>query len=504
MSYVKSIASASLMASLLTTAAHALTADQIWANWQENAAAAGLSLVSEGKTMDGDVLTLTGVTVGPAVPDGPEIEGSIAEITMTEGGDGVVTIAFAPEFTLPVTMGTDGGQLTVTHDGMTLTAREVDGGTAYDYTGASLALAADFAYQAEALDGSGSKDASFDGTFTFVNLAGTYTDMPGTNRKITVLHTSDSLDYTLSQVDPALDTTTEQTASISDVAVDLGVTMPATARLGDIKSGRAFSAALMDGLAVTLKMQQGDTVQTDKTDSMFLTYAAKVTSLPGTATFAMDKTGGGFAATGAGGTIEVTSPSFPFPVLNAVMGPIAMDLRMPLTGSDPVPFRYMISLDGLTVNEDAWAVVDPGKVLPRDPAKIMLDLTGKAAMDLGVLMDTDETGAAPDPMPMIETLDIAGLNLAVAGALLTGTGAFTFDNTIGIPMPRGAADVSLTGGNALIEGLVAIGIMPEDQAASARMMMSMFMAPGDGDDTMTSRIEARDDGGIYVNGQRVQ
>jgi Uncharacterized protein conserved in bacteria (DUF2125) len=505
MFHAKTLATAGLMAVLMTGTAHAaLTADQIWAGWQENAAAVGLSLVAEGKTTDGDVTTLTGITIGPAVAGEADVEGSISEIKMTQGTDGSVAIAFAPEFTLPLQFGEEGGQVTVSHDNLTLTAREADGGTAYDYTGNSLSIAADFAYQAEAMDGSGLQDASFDVNMSFVKPVGTYTDMPGANRKITIVHASDSLDYSLAQIDPTTDTNTEQTAKIGDVKLTYDMTMPATQRITEIDSGAAFSRALMDGLAVKLDMSQGVTEQTDKTESMFLTYEAKVVGQPGNGSFSMDKTGGGIVATGGGTVVDVTSPSFPFPVLHIEMAGIGMDFRMPLTGTEAVPFRYMVKLDSLTVNEEAWAVVDPGKVLPRDPATIALDLTGKAAMDLGAVMDSDATGGTPDPMPSIETLDIADLKLAIAGALMTGTGKFTFDNATGIPMPRGSADVSLTGGNALIDGLVAIGMVPEDQAASARMMMSMFMAPGDGEDTMMSKIEARDDGGIYVNGQRVQ
>ena len=127
----KTISTAGLMAVLMTTAAHAtLTADQIWANWQDNAATAGLSLVAESKITDGDVTTLTGVTIGPEVSGELDIEGSIDEITMTQGGDGSVTIAFAPEFTVPLPFGEEKGTFTVTHDNMTLPAREADGGTA--------------------------------------------------------------------------------------------------------------------------------------------------------------------------------------------------------------------------------------------------------------------------------------------------------------------------------------------------------------------------------------
>jgi Uncharacterized protein conserved in bacteria (DUF2125) len=505
MFHAKTLASAGLMAVLMTGTAHAaLTADQIWAGWQENAAAAGLSLVAENKTTEGDVTKLTGVTVGPAVPGEASATGSIAEITMTQAADGSVAIAFAPEFTLPIQLGDNGGQVTVSHENMTLTAREANGGTAYDYAGDMLTIAADFAYKAEAMDGSGPQDASVDMTMNFVKPVGTYADTPGANRKINIVHASDSLDYTLAQIDPSMDTNTQQTAKIADVKLTYDMTMPATQRISEIDSGAAFSRALMDGLAVKLDMSQGVAEQTDKTQNMFLTYDAKVTSQPGNGSFSLDKTGGGMVATGGGTVADITSPSFPFPVLHIEMAGVGMDFRVPVTGTESVPFRYMIKLDSLTVNEEAWAVVDPGKVLSRDPATLALDLTGKAAMDLGALLDTESTGGPPNPMPSIETLDIAGLNLSVAGAQMTGTGAFTFDDSTGVPMPRGAADVSLTGGNTLIDGLVAIGVLPEDQAASTRMMMSMFMTPGEGTDTMTSKIEARDDGGIYVNGQRVQ
>jgi hypothetical protein len=383
-------------------------------------------------------------------------------------------------------------------------AREADGGTAYDYAGDSLTIAADFAYQIEAMDGTGLQDASVDATFSFVKPVGTYTDMPGANRHVTVAHKSGSLDYTMVQVDPTTGTNTDQSANIADLTVAFDMVMPATQRISEIDSGAAFTRALMDGLAVKIDFTQGVANQTDKTENAFLSYEAKITSQPGTAGFSMDKSGGGLMATGGATVVDATSPAFPFPALHVEIGGLAMDFRMPLAGGDAVPFRYMVNLADVTVNEEAWAVVDPGKALPRDPAAIVLDLTGMASFDMGGLMDSSNTGGAPDPMPFIDTLDMADLKLAVAGALMTGKGAFTFDNSTGVPMPMGSADISLTGGNALIDGLVAIGMVPEDQAASARMMMSMFMSPGDGADTMTSKVEARDDGGIYVNGQRVQ
>jgi Uncharacterized protein conserved in bacteria (DUF2125) len=506
MFHAKTFAAAGLVASLMGgTAQAALTADQVWANWQESATSIGLALAAESKTSDVGILTLTGVTVRPTIPQSDaDPEGAIDTITMAGAADGSVVITFAPEFTVPLTMLGKDDQITVTHDGLTVTAKEAGGGLTYDYAAPNVKLEAAATYRAPALDGSGDQDASFDLSLDFVNLAGNFADTPGANRKITVSQKSDMWTYTLKQVDPTTSSTSNQTSEMADVTLGLDMTMPSTLRLGDIASGADFTRALNEGLAAKIDIAQGITTQTGDATNPYLNYAIKSTSQPGTVGFTVDKTGGQVTAASAGATFEVTSPMFPFPALTASLGALAMDVRLPLTGGAAQPFRYMVKMENLSVNDEAWAVVDPGKVLPRDPATIALDLTGNASMDLGAVMDSGDTGGDPDPMPSIDALNIADLKLAVAGALMTGKGAFTFDNSTGVPVPSGSADISLTGGNALIDGLVAIGVVPEDQAASARMMMSMFMSPGDGADTMTSKVEARDDGGIYVNGQRVQ
>jgi hypothetical protein len=88
----------------------------------------------------------------------------------------------------------------------------------------------------------------------------------------------------------------------------------------------------------------------------------------------------------------------------------------------------------------------------------------------------------------------------VLGAALTSTGAFTFDNSMGFPMPLGEATVDVTGANQLIQGLIATGLLAEEDAMGAQMMMGMFMVPS-GDDALTSKIEVKEGMQILVNGQ---
>ena len=73
-----------------------------------------------------------------------------------------------------------------------------------------------------------------------------------------------------------------------------------------------------------------------------------------------------------------------------------------------------------------------------------------------------------------------------------------------MPLPSGTLNLMLTGGNALLDTLVNMGLVPEDQAMGARMMLGMFARPGDGPDTLVSTIQVNEDGSVLANGQRIK
>jgi hypothetical protein len=494
---------ASALSLLMSGTAHAaLTAEQVWAGWQANASFAGLNLVAENTRKEGSVLTLSNITVRPTL-SGDDGVGAIAQIAMTEKPDGSVTIALSPEFSLPYGVGDDKGALTVSHENFGLTAREAAGGTAYDYSGQSLTITAVYNGMVETYDGSGEKPSSVDARYTFANPRGTYTDTPGANRTFRLKALSDGLDFKLDQVDPVLQQNTKQSGTAEAFDFDFEVSLPATRDLTAITTASDFGAAVADGLALRMTGTQGASQQTLAVTSEFLSYAADITSAPSTFALLADRNGfdmngsmGGFAA-------NVTSPDMPFPALNLKADDLTMAFQFPMVGNRMQDFRYMIKMGNFTINEDVWALFDPGKTLPRDPATLAVDLTGKVAMDIFEMVQAQEDGREPT-VPKIESLKIVDLRLAAAGASMSGTGAFTFDNTTDVPKPSGASDLTVTGGNGLINNLIAIGVLTQEDATGARMAMAMFMEPGTGDDVLTSKIEARPDGGIYVNGQRMQ
>jgi hypothetical protein len=499
----KRLFAASAVSLLLSGTAHAaLTAEQVWAGWQANASFAGLNLVAENTRKEGSVLTLSNITVRPTLGTADAV-GTIAQIAMTEKPDGSVTIALAPAFSLPYDVDGQKGALTITHQNFGLTAREAAGGTAYDYSGQSLTITAIYSGSAEALDGSGPKPASLDANYALTNPRGTYSDTPGANRTFRVTVLSDGLDFRLDQVDPTLGQNTKQSGTAEAFDFDFEFTLPATRDLTTIAGPADFGAAVADGLAFKMTGTQGASQQTLIEAGDLLAYTADITSAPSTFALLADRNGFDMNASMGGFTAGVTSPDMPFPMLNLKADDLSMAFQFPMVGNRMQDFRYMIKMGNFTINEDVWALFDPGKTLPRDPATLAVDLTGKVAMDIFEMIQAQDEGREP-PVPKIESLNVVDLKLAAAGASVAGTGAFTFDNTTDVPKPNGASDLTVTGGNALINNLIAIGLLTQEDATGARMAMAMFMEPGAGDDVLTSKIEARPDGSIYVNGQRMQ
>ncbi|MFN4129622.1 MAG: DUF2125 domain-containing protein, partial [Paracoccaceae bacterium] len=135
---------------------------------------------------------------------------------------------------------------------------------------------------------------------------------------------------------------------------------------------------------------------------------------------------------------------------------------------------------------------------PKGKVRLTTDLFDEAAMNaLG-------EGAPGE----IHALEVTELTVKFAGADLNGTGAMTFDNTDlttfdGFPAPTGKIDLVIRGGNGLLDKLVAMGVIPQDQAMVTRMMIAMFAKPGEGPDVLNSSLEFRDKG-FFANGQRLK
>jgi Uncharacterized protein conserved in bacteria (DUF2125) len=483
------------------TAQAALTADQVWQSWKDAAALAGLTVSAATEAKDGGSLMLNGVTVAGAEGEGL----TISDMLLAEQADGSVLIT--PGADIGIDYGGANGDtstLDVVHDGLTITAREDGEALIYDYAATSVSANFNSSYATLGTEGdAAAPKATTLAKVMFEGLAGTYSDTPGANRAFGMDLTATKLAYDVTSDFPDLPMKTTSVSETADVAIDFDMTMPQTVSLMALQSASEFQKALQEGFAFTATTKQGLSSGKSSQESAFMPYAMEMIAQPGEASFAFDKDLFSVQSSGAGLEVNFSSATLPAPV-KVTSGPVQMNMMSPVTVGDTAgDYALLMKISQLTVNDEAWAMLDPGGALKRDPADLSIDVSGKGKIDFLGMATAEETGAVP-PVPSPESLDIKDLSLKVAGAAFAATGAFTFDNSAGVPVPLGEANVSLTGGNALIDGLIATGMVTEEDAMGARMMMGMFFTPGADADSLTTKIEAKAGNEIYVNGNRIQ
>ena len=207
-----------------------------------------------------------------------------------------------------------------------------------------------------------------------------------------------------------------------------------------------------------------------------------------------------------GSKVTVTADQLPFP-LAAEMTTGAFGLEMPILKSDdPQDYNMTLAIADFAVSEDIWMLIDPTGGLPHDPITAAMNVSGLMTLQEDVLDPADMMGDTPPAE--LQELSLNSLLLQVAGAQLFAQGAATFDNSDtttfpGYPRPTGKINIELKGGNGLLDRLIAMGLVEEQMAQGARMMMAMFAVP-QGDDTLTSELEITKQGQILANGQRLQ
>ncbi|MFQ5437583.1 MAG: hypothetical protein ACE5DK_02010 [Paracoccaceae bacterium] len=212
-----------------------------------------------------------------------------------------------------------------------------------------------------------------------------------------------------------------------------------------------------------------------------------------------------------GVSVSVSSSEIPFPTVEFAYDELGIAFGVPLShAAEPRDYHASVALRGLSVSEMIWAMVDPAQTLPRDPATVAVDLSGKV-MVLTDLMNP-ETLANLDHMDVPPMLPVSvvlnELTATVAGALLSGEGSFEFNfqnpNMVGgVPLPVGKATLSLDGGYSLLDNLSALGLVPEEAAMGVRAMLGAFARPV-GEDQFETVIELTEEGTVTANGQKIK
>lgn len=504
MAHLRHFAAAPVIVILMGGSAHAaLTADQIWQSWKDGAALVGLNITAATESNSGGVLTLNGISIAPA---GESEAFTISDMTLTENADGTVAIRPGDAIGLDVGTAEEGGKIALTHDGLSLVAKEGgNGGIVYDYSAAKLDLAYDFTSPGYSFDESQPAEPGKEkGTIGFQDLSGQYSDTPGDNRTFGLTLAAAKLIYDISSDQPAFGMKTAQTSETDSITIGGEFALPSGIALGEIDSAADFGQALQQGLSVKLNTTQGVSKGTASQQDMFLPYDMVMEAGAGTADLLFNKDVFSLTSKGDGGfTMDITTPASPAPV-KISMDTIEMNLLSPvMSGETAGDYGLVMKLGQLVLNDEVWGMFDPGAALKREPFDLAVDLAGKAKVDWIAMIVADETGG-PEVVPEPESLNINQMALKLAGAALDATGALTFDNAAGFPAPLGEATVNISGADQLINGLIATGILSEDDAMMARMMMGGFMVPGSEPDTLTSKVEFKEGFQIFANGQQIQ
>jgi len=482
-----------------------VTAQDVWDDWQTYMSQMG-NTVSGQQSVSGNVTTITDVVVATEIPDeGGSFNIAFPQMTLTENGDGTVSIGVPESFPMTISGEEEGEAFSVeigySHSGLEMVVSGTPDDMTYDYSAKTLGVSLDNL----TVDGESLPDDVLGVDIGLTNIAGSSQMKIGENRDIDQKFTADGLTYDLAFSDPKSDDDGKIDGSLNQLTFEGTNVIPSDFNVEDpqacFDSGFSFSG--------------------------LFTYGPGKTSIAGTSkgeAFSMgsESQGGRFGASmdsqrlaydleQNSSKLAVTTADLPFPI-EIAMANAGFKFEFPVQQSEEIqPFGFAINLTDFTMSDVLWSIFDPAGALPRDPATIALDTTGTAKVltnffDPEALEDLETSEVAPGEL---HSLKINELLVSLVGAKLTGDGDFTFDNSNtaefgGMPAPSGVANLKLVGANALIDKLIGMGLLSENDALGARMMMGLMAVPGEEPDTLNSKIEFTEDGQILANGQRIK
>ncbi len=479
-----------------------VTAEDIWRNFQDFGARYGQRITGTESFSSG-VLTVTNVEMGMTVPEA-EISAKIDELTFAEQSDGTVLIQMSPEIAYDMSIDPAEGEsaqfkMLVRQEGMKMVAGGDAIVTTYDYTADLLSLdVIDFAVEED--------PAELTGNFTMSGVTGSYT------MKDASLATGDTkmavaqMDYAFSVSDPSESTNVEMGGSVKDLTSDAVFALPSN--MNPTNLAEMLKAGMMVKGGYTYGSYELDMNVDDGTQP----GAVSASAGKGALNFELSDQAIDYGGEAEDVSMTLSGMEIPFPELNFSFEKTGGRLQIPVDAlEDAGDFALKIELVGLSISEQLWGMFDPTAVLPRDPATLIIDTTGKLRWlfdifdpEAAALVET--TGGEPAE---VEALEINNLVLSLIGAELTGEGGFTFDNSDkttfdGMPKPTGSIALNLIGANGVMDNLVKLGFVPEEQVMGARMMLGLFARPGAGADELVSEIQVTEDGQVLANGQRLR
>ena len=492
-----------LLALGATVATADVTPEEIWQNWQDEAALMGQTWTAANVARDGDTLVVEGVEIRGSDP-AVSVVGTIGEINFADNGDGTVEITMSDSydiaFSAPAAAGVEGAKptaatLTIAQPGLVVTASGTAAATSYEFEGPS------FAITLTSLEGT---DVAATAEATMADISGSYL-VEGEGEVFAIAMdlaaATASVNFAVKDASTGSDMTLALQMADTESAVTANI-------LGDAMM-QDLSAALKAGFSVDMGFGYGQTSYDVKVIEAGQPTTIKGGATGGEMTFGMNGTRMEYASSGKGINLAMSSPDIPFPEVKLSYAESAFRFLMPVAKSDtPADFAMLAKIVDLAISDDIWAMIDPGAALPHNPATLVIDSKGTATITSDMMNDTEMAIIGEAPPGLLNSFDLTELHAKILGAELTGKGSFTFDNADmttfdGMPAPTGSLELALIGGNALLDKLVGMGLLSEDDAMGARMGVAMLANSDPASDTLTTLLEFKDKG-FFANGQQLQ
>ncbi|AZV79869.1 DUF2125 domain-containing protein [Parasedimentitalea marina] len=498
------------------TAAPALadiTADDIWNSYQVIAETVGGELTAT-TTRDGNTVTFADAKLHLVFPgDEASLDVLYPTLSYTDNGDGTLSMDLEGAQTYSFVLSGPEPETDRFSADMIITYSDAELVASGDPDDITFSYAMDgFDFEFQNIDLSGLKDAEISENAVFT-LTGTGSAVNGTSRLslgdlITLAGQSEisGMGYSMT-VENMQGAVTTTTASYGEMVSQSTITLPT--------GGMSFmnlAAALHQGLS----LEGTGTYGSSKTQTSVMMNGEQVSSqtmTAGSSTSALSANAEAVQLTAKGSNIGIDALINIGMALSieAKIDQVTGDFRMPVSASDEQQnFTMAFGFTGLDLGDGIWSMFDPAEVLPRDPANVSVNLTGQTTLTQDLLNFVEMMALDNDDIPLeLNALTIKDFLISAAGASLSGTGDFAFNNDDltsfdGMPAPSGSANLQLNGANGLIDRLIEMGLVQESDAMGVRMMMGMMAVPGEGDDSLKSEIEITEDGQITANGQRIK
>ncbi|MEL6640210.1 MAG: DUF2125 domain-containing protein [Pseudomonadota bacterium] len=473
-----------------------VTAAEVWDSWKANLTLYGQDGITIGdEVAEGGTLTVSSLALAIDDEDA-SVTAEFGPLVFTEQGDGTVAVTMPDSYPIMINDTSGGAEidLLVKQENMSIVVSGEPDAMNYDVSADS--------YEVSVADIRGDEDVEGDMLIKAQGLTGSYQTDISAGLDTTFAFTTAAIDLLVDVKEPGGEGYVVFSGKMADVRSDGQIKLPEGADLSDpetfatdftFQSDTAFGQTGFifdfdaDGDAASGSFEAGSMAFGGSMTPDVIDYSTSMSDA----------------------AVTVTAADFPIPV-NVSLTSVENVFTMPVSaGEEPSPFGYRMALTDLVVNDEIWSMGDPTGALPRDPASIVLDVSGMAKLFFD-LMDPQQQEAlefAEVPGELI-SVAINDILVSAVGAEVKASGDFTFDNSDletfdGLPRPMGELNIGITGANALLDTLVSMGLLPQEQATMGRMMMGMFTQPA-GDDALTSQITINEDGHVLANGQRLR